>query len=991
MATITKRLSFENLLPYASMGIDSDGDGVVDGWRKFGSMSATTSWLFDEEEKAQMINIVDTADVSNVAVENDQYIPVTAGVAYTFSAYMRMEGELPPESGGKLIIMWYDEASPLGLMGSNESGVFVDADYTRHSLTATAPTGALFAKVRIEFHASNEQISGTLWTKWAQFQEGSAATDYEETDFFEIINPAADDHTSYTYGWEKTKIQKYDGQYAFKPVDQGQNPGVAIRVRIPPNAENVEFRFWAAAHMMMSGDRMTVWDGGSGIATLNPGGAGFSPWIPLRRGVVFLMFIFQRATAGQGTVFLDALEFRWEEVEGSPQPDPPLADRVYSIDFETDTYDPFFRVKEKADGYNYGFTRRYDQRNSGYYSLGVAENDVPVSYPEDDSPPTIPYGEKAACSIAFRVPISAINPALRIHCFFDADPGRDTGRIFINSEEVWSTNQANGWEQLNFPLVPGVEYNVVVEYQKAAGAPTRGTDSIYIDDIFVWYDVPDKPLLFAATAPQTEIKVGSGSSFSVTEGFESYAVNSFFTVQNPSKLKSGGGPSQYPEAGWVRTNQIAYQGSYSFRAQREKTKNNEDAAVDFTFSIPHGVKNAKVEWWNFVELERSKSIPSGAKYNRLYEEYRIWVNYSLWKEFRYCSPNLAKSVQYVGPDGPSGNPSNDFACPWGKWWKETLYLSPGQTYTLTFELQRDSGDSSPIHGRDLCCIDNLTVSWEETPGDVVTVPPQPLIYFDGRDGFKYVDDRSGAEMAPLSFAEYRVFGQAGSVHQFTQVDPRMIDFSLLIMGENRDEIRQKMRELTTKLSNRPLTLIVVYPEGEVRQINCRLADILGRERMGEQGHGWKKVVLSFRAFDPFWYGDWIVADGDDPNVQLEPGEKDWIAVNNPGDTDAWPIIKIYGPIEDPWVDLSAPDGETMKEFVLSGFTVPAGRYVVVDTRPGRKSIILDDGQNLYQYLDANINELFSIPPGQYEVYLFGGLKDMNTKIVVEFQPPYWGV
>src|SRR5690606_38458208 len=167
-------------------------------------------------------------------------------------------------------------------------------------------------------------------------------------------------------------------------------------------------------------------------------------------------------------------------------------------------------------------------------------------------------------------------------------------------------------------------------------------------------------------------------------------------------------------------------------------------------------------------------------------------NYSLWKEFKHCSPNLTTSVKYTTYD--DGDPGNDYACPWGVWWKETLPLTPGRTYTLTFELQRDSGDSSDIHGRDLCCIDNLTVSWEETPGDVVTVPPQPLIYFDGRDGYTHLYDRSGAEMAPLSFAEYEVFGVPGSVHQFTKVEPREVSFPIMIEGENPEDVRRKVRE-----------------------------------------------------------------------------------------------------------------------------------------------------------------------------------------------------
>lgn len=987
MATITKKLGFENLLQYASLGKDSDGDGVVDGWRAFGSASATTSWLFDEEEKAQMINIVDTADRSDVAIESEQYIPVTEGLEYTFSAYMRMKGELPPESGGKLIIMWYDEASPLGLMGSNESGVFVDADYTRHSLTATAPTGALFAKVRIEFHASIEQISGTLWTKWAQFQEGNTATDYEETDFFTIESPAEDDSgDGHTYGWSITTSGSNRRLSSDEVSDLNSN-GAYLKFSTPINAGTVTVQMDVdTTELTGTNDSFDLWFGDK-LASVT---AGLTQTISVEvpRGPVGLVLRHFRDsdTVFTNQIHVDNIVVSWDELTSPPPaPTPPTAQKVFILDFESDEYDPFFTVKNTADGYSYGFERVYTDRNSGWYSFGVKETDVPGDI-DEDSPPRIPGDETAGGSVSFDVPITAIDPNLRFFIKFDGEEGGETGRALLNGEEIWFSQTNNGWEEITVALTPGVHYDLVFEYTKNSFF-TEGADTIYVDDIIVSYDIPDKPVIYAATAPTTEIKTTS-TSFSVQETFENSTINKFFTVQNPSKLKSGGGPSEYPETGWTRTILEAYQGSYGFRAIYPG--NGEDSAVDFTFKVPHGVKNAKVEWWNFVELERSANIPSGAKYNRLYEEYRIWVNYSLWKDFHYCSPSLTNSVHYTGPES-RGDPGNDYACPWGRWWKETLNLTPGRTYTLTFELQRDSGDSSDIHGRNLCVIDNLTVSWTETPGDVITVPPQPLIYFDGRDGFFHLYDRNGAEMAPLSFAEYKVFGVPGSIHQFTQVDPRMIDFSLLITGKNRDEIRQKMRELTTKLSNRPLTLIVVYPEGEERQINCRLADILGRERMGEQGPGWKKVVLSFRAFDPFWYGEKIVVDGAGPeNAGYFPTE---VMVKNPGDAETWPIFKLYGPITNPQVQLVDPNNDLniYAEFKLTGFTIPPGRYVVVDTRPGRKTIILDDGQNLYQYLDPSINQLFSIPPGEYVVDLDGSSADSNTKIVVEFQPPYWGV
>lgn len=967
MATITKVMSFENLLQNASLGKDSNGDGVVDGWWVVPSDDAADSWIFDSKEPAQIINISYTVGAAESGVESERFIPVMESREYTFSAYMKVEGDLPAESGGKLVILWYDGEE--NLLDSDESGVFIDEDFARHSLTAAAPAGAELAKVRIVLHCSAEGLGGILWAKWAQFQEGTL-TDYEDTDFFEIINPAGDATDSYTNGWEKVTSKKYDGVYAYKTASGGQYPTIALRFRTPPNAENIQMLVWVDLSEMAEGDRLVVYDGGAVLASAPPGPIGYSIITEdFRRGEVFLMFQLQRATPGVGHAYIDRFAVVWDEVEPNPAPEVPQADQVHIIDFESDEYNTFFQVQEQAPGYNYGFARRYEHRNSGYYSFGVRDHDIDVGYPENGSPPPIPKGEKAACMISFRVPISASDPALELYAFFDAATDGNVARIKINGNEVWSTNQRTEWEKLFFPLIAGTRYDVIVEYEKEEESAALYTDSVYIDDILVRYNIPKKPIFYAATAPQTEIKIGDGGTVSIVEDFESATINSFFTVQNPSRLKSGGGRSQYPETGWTRTVLEAYEGKRGFRAIYP-SNNNEDSAVDFTFRVPYGVKNARVEWMNFVELERSSGIPKGAKYNRLYEEYRIWVNHSLWKDFHYCSPELTNSVRYTGPES-KGDPANDYACPWGRWWKESLSLSPGQTYTITFELQRDAGDSGPIHGRNLCVIDNLTVTWEETPGEVVVIPPEPLIYFDGRDGIAQVNERNGAEMAPISFAEYSVFGVPGTIHQHTIIEPRTIDFMVLIHGENRQEVRQRIRELTRKLANKPLSLVVVYPDGETRMIDCRFEGYESSET--EDTPYWRNAVLSFRCFDSFFYGDWVDVQGENE-----------ILVNNPGDQEAWPIIKIYGPVTNPFVQL-LDGGNVLAEVKLSGFTVNAGRYITIITNPINRAVMLDDGQILYQYMDHSVSKIFSIPPGSYTLRANGAL------ISAMFRPPYWGV
>src|SRR5690606_42166015 len=107
----------------------------------------------------------------------------------------------------------------------------------------------------------------------------------------------------------------------------------------------------------------------------------------------------------------------------------------------------------------------------------------------------------------------AIDPVLELYVNFDADPNGNIARIIINGAEVWSTNQRNGWEKLSFPLVPGMSYLVIVEFEKAIDAYSHYTDAVYIDDVVVYYNIPDRPFMYAATAPQTEIRVGTGETF----------------------------------------------------------------------------------------------------------------------------------------------------------------------------------------------------------------------------------------------------------------------------------------------------------------------------------------------------------------------------------------------------------------------------------------------------------------------------------------------
>src|SRR4051794_36220052 len=111
MATITKKIGFENLLSNPSMNKDSNGDGVVDGWIKGVDPNATAEWFFDSTEQAQMINVISvSAGPSFPSLEVSGFIPINANTQYTFSAYLKAEGNISSGSSGtgpRLEISWF--------------------------------------------------------------------------------------------------------------------------------------------------------------------------------------------------------------------------------------------------------------------------------------------------------------------------------------------------------------------------------------------------------------------------------------------------------------------------------------------------------------------------------------------------------------------------------------------------------------------------------------------------------------------------------------------------------------------------------------------------------------------------------------------------------------------------------------------------------------------------------------------------------------------
>lgn len=987
---IEKKMGFENLVPVPSLNRDSNGDGIVDGYTYLKYPGTEVEFLFDPTEKAQIINHLGNTgnEIGYDGIQGDDFFPITVGQIYTLSAEIKGDGPFDGLNGPRVLVRWYD-ADKKFISGFGLAPV-LSSEWFRASRQIEPPEGAAYARIKPDFVSRPGFPGGMAWYRNVQLEIGDTITEYEENDFFSMQDQFRDG-TVPIPGWERTdqyKITGYRGYVVAKSngtnpgrINDGEHAKSSFSFTVPPEADNISLTFWADLSRINDESALAIYLGDSDLnlfpyEILQKAPEPQKITIPVPRGETRIDLVYAQngAPVGDETPVIDDISVTWDVVEPEPEPVPVKdADRSQILTFDEEETPAFFKVREKADGYDYGFQRTAKQRKSGYYSLGVK------------NPEEFVDGEKAGAAIEFSIPQTARNPRMSFSALLDGSGQRAVGRVLLNGDVIAEFREdTGGWEEISAIPIAG-ENTLLIEYEVEQFS-FDFSESIYIDDVIVSYDLARRPVMIIGTGPETTISTES-RRVSVTEGFENPGFDPFFTVRNPGNLRSGGGPSDLPEEGWERTTKISRNGKYSFKSKHEKLTGTEDASVDFIFRVPYGAKNPVFECWNYVETRRSTGPIDGEKYPRLFNEFRIWVNGVLWKEFIHASPELTRSVKYSA--FKSGDPANDYACPYGKWWPEAFYLTPGKSYTITFESQLRtirSGIKTTV-GKNIMAVDDVRVYWDETPGDVVTTPVEPLIYLDNRDGYRWVEERGGAEMPPLSFAETEMFGQPGSLHQFTKIEPRTVDITVRITADTREELRKKIRNLTSQIANRPLGLQVIYPEGDERTLLCRFtADPIWSENRETRGVFWRKVVLSFRAFDPFWYSEKLVVDGADLQ------DPKWVPVSNHGDFRVWPFIKIYGPIVNPKITLTgnSPESTVESESMTVEVAVPAGRYLVIDPRPGQKVLMLDDGTNLYSFMTID-SKFFSIPDGDHGIKLTGSATDTKTKLVAEYMVPYWGV
>ena len=290
--------------------------------------------------------------------------------------------------------------------------------------------------------------------------------------------------------------------------------------------------------------------------------------------------------------------------------------------------------------------------------------------------------------------------------------------------------------------------------------------------------------------------------------------------------------------------------------------------------------------------------------------------------------------------------------------------------------------------------DLLTLTWTGWTGETWTVQgdtsSRAIMELEGRAGFG---------MPPVTHFFTESATLDGATWDGYRVGARPFDFPVFVTGASATEARaEQARFMATLRPDQQGTLTVADPTGRRRFIDLRYMSGADEEfRSSTYGLYWFSHKLKMVAEQPYYYGEPIpLTFVNDGNVNFYGGGVGTLAplyyisnsqtlgnavVTNPGDVDAWPVWKLYGPFSAATLTV----GGAVIQFPV---TVSAGQWIQIDTRPKKQTIVDQAGGN--RWGDAGQVTFAPIPySASTQLSLSLADTDEDTKVEVEFTPNFW--
>lgn len=284
-----------------------------------------------------------------------------------------------------------------------------------------------------------------------------------------------------------------------------------------------------------------------------------------------------------------------------------------------------------------------------------------------------------------------------------------------------------------------------------------------------------------------------------------------------------------------------------------------------------------------------------------------------------------------------------------------------------------------------------TIVWIDPRGNAT-----PLLE---ANGIIVHDGPLGRMLPPFELTAEAAAGLDGGVLRHVAIPPRDVSIPVTLVGADIFALRRVQRAWSARLNPRAgdSRLRFVFADGSQRELTrCRYAGgFLGDEGRANASRWHSRHVLVVRAFDPFAY------DTDDVVVTVAGGNQveffPLLPLNlssgaigtasdvvNDGDAPAYPVWTIQGPA----TGLTLESNDTGEQIVMPSLVLTGSQYLTIDTRPRHKTLLRDDGTNLYRFADWSVSSLFPLGQGANSVTATIGGSDASTLVTVRFRRGY---
>jgi hypothetical protein len=263
---------------------------------------------------------------------------------------------------------------------------------------------------------------------------------------------------------------------------------------------------------------------------------------------------------------------------------------------------------------------------------------------------------------------------------------------------------------------------------------------------------------------------------------------------------------------------------------------------------------------------------------------------------------------------------------------------------------------------------------------------------------------TGLDMPPVELHSDDSPNLDGAIYRGSRATSRLVLLPLYVYGIDRSSLRKFKRKLADALNpkNGPCILKFQESHGSPRTLTCYYtAGMEGDESSDASGFTWTSYGIQLTAFDPWFYGQTAVGQSWEFGTEVPFLASPFLpltlssgtpvsgaaTVTNNGDIEAWPIWTVAGPVRS--IAMTGPDGSSWAIPANTSGTdvVPAGRTLTVDTRPGFKTLMDDQGTNYWPQLGPNPS-LWSIPEGTSQVQINAVAGDGQASVTMTLNPRY---